>query len=161
MPHLEVRVLGVGNGDAILLTTPSRKTILIDTGPDASILRALGQALPEWQRHLDAVILTSSVADATGGLPEVEKKYTVGAILQAPQLREGTRLSLGGGIFIEVLWPSLAAENMKPADSALAVRISGGTKSYLIEENLSTRVQKWLDVRADVTISTSTPAGEY
>ena len=43
---LVVNVLEVGKGDAVLVQTPTRKTILIDTGPDASILRALGSALP-------------------------------------------------------------------------------------------------------------------
>jgi beta-lactamase superfamily II metal-dependent hydrolase len=57
---LTVTVLEVWNGNATLLQSPRGETLLIDTGPDASILRALGENLPMWQRDIDAVILTSS-----------------------------------------------------------------------------------------------------
>ena len=53
------------------------KTILVDTGPDAGILRALGLALPMWQRSIDAVILTGTKTSFVGGLPEVQDRYRV------------------------------------------------------------------------------------
>jgi glyoxylase-like metal-dependent hydrolase (beta-lactamase superfamily II) len=76
---LEVTVLDVGKGEATLVQTSSGKTLLIDTGPDASILRALGKELPMWQRRIDAVILTGTKASLVGGLPEVESRYRVPA----------------------------------------------------------------------------------
>ena len=79
-PHvLKISVLEVGKGNAILIQSPSEKTFLIDVGPDASILRALGEALPMWQRRIDAIILTSTKNSFVGGLPEVESRYRVGA----------------------------------------------------------------------------------
>jgi hypothetical protein len=39
---LEVSVLNVGKGNATPMRTPSKMTILVNAGPDASILRALG-----------------------------------------------------------------------------------------------------------------------
>ncbi len=74
---LEVAVLEVGKGNAVLVHTPHDKTILIDTGPDAGILRALGSMLPMWQRSIDAVILTGTKSSVAGGLPEVESRYDV------------------------------------------------------------------------------------
>ena len=75
---LTVFVLDVGEkGNATLVQTPNRKTILIDTGPDASILRALGTALPEWKRNIDVIELTSATAGAVGGLPDVTSRYHV------------------------------------------------------------------------------------
>lgn len=74
---LEVRVLSVGKGDATLVRTPGGKTLLIDAGPDASILRALGSALPMWQKYIDAIILTSPKTPFVGGLPEVESRYHI------------------------------------------------------------------------------------
>lgn len=72
---LQVQVLDVGKGDATLVRTPRGQTLLIDTGPDASILRALGTALPPWERTIDAIVLTSSKTSSIGGLPEVEDRY--------------------------------------------------------------------------------------
>lgn len=66
-------------GIATLVRTPSA-TVLIDTGSDASILRALGMALPFSQKHIDVVLLTGSRASSTGGLPFIETRYRVGAV---------------------------------------------------------------------------------
>lgn len=85
-PHtLTVTVLHVGKGGAVLVRTPHGETLLIDTGPDAGILRALGTALPPWQRHLDAVIFSGTKTSLVGGLPEVERRYRI-----------DTRVSVGG-----------------------------------------------------------------
>jgi beta-lactamase superfamily II metal-dependent hydrolase len=99
-PHaLEVSVLDVGKaipakggspdpakagmrGSAVLVRTPSNMLVLIDTGPDASVLRALGAALPPWRRHIDAVILTGTKASSVGGLPEVESRYRVSTLVR-------------------------------------------------------------------------------
>lgn len=72
---LQIFVLDVGKGNAVLVQTPNKKTILVDAGPDASILRAIGTSLPEWQKNIDAIILTGAKTSFTGGLPEVLQKY--------------------------------------------------------------------------------------
>ena len=74
---LQISILEVGKGDSFLIRTPNKKTLLVDAGPDASILRALGTALPEWQRNIDIVILTNSKTSSTGGLPEVTSHYRI------------------------------------------------------------------------------------
>jgi len=86
-PHvLTIAVLKVGpvnkQNNAILVRSPRGKTFLIETGPDASILRALGSALPMWQRNIDEVILTSSAARSAGGLPAVQSRYHVSKIIR-------------------------------------------------------------------------------
>ena len=92
-------MLDVGKGSALLVRTPHGKTVLINAGPDASILRALGTALPMWQRRLDAIILTSGSANLVGGLPAVMGRYHVSAMEKSPY---GKRLSLGA-VSIDVL----------------------------------------------------------
>jgi len=74
---LAVSVLEVGKGRATLVRSPSGKTLLIDTGPDASILRAVGGALPEWQRQINEVVLTDSKASFAGGLSALESRYHI------------------------------------------------------------------------------------
>ena len=72
---LQISVFDVGKGNSVLVQTPNKKTILIDAGPDASILRSIGTSLPEWQKNIDVVALTSAKTNFTGGLPEVLNKY--------------------------------------------------------------------------------------
>ena len=55
---LEVDFYDVGQGDSIFIETPGRKQILIDGGPDLTILEKLGRELPFWDRYIDLVILT-------------------------------------------------------------------------------------------------------
>ncbi len=97
---LEVRALDVGKGDATLVRMQNGATILIDIGPDASILRALGSALPPWQRKIDIVILTGTKKSVVGGLPDVLNRYTVS---QQITLTESQRLSLDANTFIDIV----------------------------------------------------------
>ena len=120
-PVLTVHVLAVTKDTAVVARTPSGATILIDTGPDASILRALGAALPMWQRRIDAIVLTSSSAKAVGGLKAVRSHYRVGTIERSPY---GKRLSLDG-VFFEVLSTA----------SPTALKISYGSASLLISSS--------------------------
>jgi len=97
---LEVTVLPVSEkGRATLVRAPGGATLLIDTGPDASILRALGNELPPWRRRIDAVILTSTKKASTGGLPDVLNRYDV--VQQIP-ITESRRLVFGDGTSIDI-----------------------------------------------------------
>lgn len=105
---LEVTVLEIGKGDATLLQTPNGKTILIDTGPDASILRALGTTLQPWQRTIDAVILTNEKSASTGGLPDVMNRYHIPTPLRFGTITTpyGARIALDA-VYIDILAPGI------------------------------------------------------
>lgn len=76
-----------------LLKSDGRR-LLIDTGTDASVLRSLGEALPPWQRRIDAVFLTSDKGRA--GLAAVAARYAIGAVLRfGTDIPYGSRISLG------------------------------------------------------------------
>ena len=60
-----------------LIHSPDGSTYLVDAGPDAGVLRVLDDALPLWQRDLDAIILTSDKKEHTGGLEDIRGRYTV------------------------------------------------------------------------------------
>lgn len=81
-PTLSVIIATAGKGTVAIIRTPNGHTLLIDTGSDASALRALGTTLPPWQRTVDAVILTSDKAAQTGGLSSIQGRYSVGSVLR-------------------------------------------------------------------------------
>lgn len=78
---LHVYVLDVGQGDAILMVTPSGAQILIDGGPDLSLLNQLDRHMPFFDRTLELVVVTHPDADHIGALPDVLRRYTVDQIL--------------------------------------------------------------------------------
>lgn len=77
--HDELRLwfLDVGQGDAILIDTPNQEQILIDGGPDSSVVQELSRALPFNDKDIDLVISTHNDADHLSGLRDVLRHYTI------------------------------------------------------------------------------------
>lgn len=76
---LHVFFFDVGQGDAILIKKGTFQ-VLIDGGPDETILSHLGRTLPPWDRTIEIVVLSHPHADHLVGLVEVLKRYEVGEI---------------------------------------------------------------------------------
>lgn len=124
---LKVSVLNVGEkGNATLVRTPGGRTVLVNTGQDAGVLRALGGALPLWQRRIDAIILTGTKATLAGGLSDVERHYRVGAIVRAGDSRvpygaalvfDGARMTIISSVAFVISYgaTSLAISSTTPA----------------------------------------------
>lgn len=77
----EVVFLAVGQGDATLINLPGNNEILIDGGPDTSVLSGLAKHLPIYDRSIELLILTHGHADHAAGLVEVLKRYKVKKII--------------------------------------------------------------------------------
>lgn len=78
---MEVDFLDVGQGDSILIKTAFGQNILIDGGPDKTILRRLSENLPWWDRQIDLMILTHPHEDHLVGINEVMNRYVIKKII--------------------------------------------------------------------------------
>jgi competence protein ComEC len=128
--ELQISVLDVGQGDALYIRTPDGADLLIDGGPNDSVGRALGQAMPAYDRAIDVVMATHSDLDHIGGLISLVDRYDIGlfivshststdparqALDQALARRSvpivrvaaGDRINLdpANGVYLDVLWP--------------------------------------------------------
>jgi competence protein ComEC len=126
---LHVIICDVGQGDAILIRTPNGSDILIDGGPDNSVLSCLGKHLPFWDKTIEIMILTHPHADHLTGLIDVVKRYRVLAFgtekigsqanahkeliklleqTHAVQrfLYQGDKFTLKDGVILRTLWPT-------------------------------------------------------
>jgi competence protein ComEC len=82
--RLHVTALDIGQGDAILVETPTGATMLVDGGPDPELtLRRLGANLPFHVRRIDLLVLSHPHQDHVGGLVDVLDRFEVGAVLHA------------------------------------------------------------------------------
>ena len=79
--RLHIYFLNVGQGDAILIRTPDHKNILVDGGPDDTVIQELDKVLPIWDRQIDLLVLTHPQADHVTGLFAVLKRFKVKEIL--------------------------------------------------------------------------------
>ena len=79
---LSVAFLDIGQGDAIFIEAPNGRQMLIDGGPGRSVLQALGEVMPFYDRSIDFVIETHPDRDHIGGLPPVFERYDVSYFLE-------------------------------------------------------------------------------
>ena len=128
---LHVYFLDVGQGDAILIRTPSHQNILTDGGPSPEQLNLnLGKHLPFWKHDIDLITSTQPHSDHLAGLVDVVRRYNVKQVI-APDVDydssaynewrklletsdiecktacAGQRMNLDNSIYIEILNPPL------------------------------------------------------
>jgi competence protein ComEC len=125
--RLHLRVLDVGQGDALLLSTPAGHTILVDGGPDgARTLSYLGRYLPFWQRRIDLLVLTHPHEDHLGGLVELPARYEVGQVLESPYTLSNT---------LETAWTSALRTQRVPTVAAvrgMTVEVEPGLALHIL-----------------------------
>jgi competence protein ComEC len=166
--RLHVAFLDVGQGDAIFITTPRGRQILIDGGPSPGVvLSAIGQRMPFWDRSLDLVVNTHPEADHLGGLPEVLERYRVERVIQSDvegdtalyrawetalaeegaavaSAQAGMRMALGDGVWLEVLHPGAAPTGEGLNNHSVVLRLRLGRVSFLLPGDIETGVERRL-----------------
>lgn len=80
---LALAVLDVGQGESIFIEDASRHQILIDGGPDQSVLAELPKLMSVTDRSIDLLILTHPHADHLAGLVEIIKRYQVKSVMES------------------------------------------------------------------------------
>ncbi len=80
--RLHVAFLDVGSADAVLITTPSGKHVLINGGASVTTLAdELGRRLPAFNRKLDWLIVASTDEEQVAALPRTLERYPPDAVL--------------------------------------------------------------------------------
>ena len=78
--NLKVWFINVGQGDSELIDTPTDQHILIDGGPDESIVTKVNSILGSNDNYIDLVVLSHYHSDHLTGLNEILAHYNVGEI---------------------------------------------------------------------------------
>ena len=169
---LEVTFLDVGQGDGVLIATPTGKQVLVDAGKPGKISRPLSSQLPFFDRSLDMVIGTHADSDHIGGTSKVLDRYRVSrvvlpdrpndtptyqAVIESAkkERRTGARIdtlsagdvvSLGAGVYIVVVHPKNKAPK-NPNDSSLVFKLVYGDTSFLFTGDISKSIERVLAYR--------------
>ncbi|MCX6783233.1 MAG: MBL fold metallo-hydrolase [Candidatus Levybacteria bacterium] len=78
---LHVVFCDVGQGDGVLLRTPSGINFIIDGGPDKKIIDCLHRHLPFWERNISEVFLSHPHEDHFIGLIDVLQQFNVSSFI--------------------------------------------------------------------------------
>jgi len=78
--HYALHFLDIGQGDAILIRSPTNCTIFIDGGPDNKLTDDLSKTLPVLENQIDLLVLTHPHADHMNGLISLLNRYEVKSV---------------------------------------------------------------------------------
>ncbi len=164
---LTVSFLDVGQGDAILIESPSGGRVLIDGGPSRKVLSELGKALPFGDSRIDAVVATHPDTDHIGGLAFVLDRYDVDAFVYSGkraennagasikksleekgipllQARRGMIMDLGGGALVTILFPNQDVSRLESNDASIVARLDFKDESFLLTGDAERRTENIL-----------------
>ena len=185
--RLHVSFLDVGQGDSILIETPSGRQVLVDGGPDPRrTVQLLGRALPFWDRSLDVVVVSHPQDDHLAGLVEVARRYDVGTVLEGPygaetalyrewmkaldergvtttRVQAGHLVLLEEGLTLEVLSPTSMPfwGNAPVNENSLVLRLAWGETSFLLTGDIEQRAEQRMLELDSVPESTVLKAGHH
>ena len=168
---LTVSFLDVGQGDAIFIESPTGRQVLIDGGPNREVLRELARVMPWYDRSIDVVIATHPDADHITGLIDVLQRYHVSLIVESgvssdtPQAesmlasvadegaehlyaRRGQIIDIGGGAFIEILFPDRDPSGFETNTASVVMRIVYGETAFMLTGDSPDEIERYL-VRLD------------
>ena len=165
--YLQVHVLDVGQGDAILIETPDDVQVLIDGGRDIAVLPELASVLPFGDTNLDMVVGTHPDLDHIGGLIDVLGRYEVATILttenrgesdaaaqyaslvekegaEVVYARRGQEFALDASTTLRVLFPETNPEDMESNTSSIVLQLQYGSSTFLFTGDSPKSIEEYL-----------------
>lgn len=176
---LTVAFLDVGQGDAIYIESPTGIQVLVDGGPDKSVLAELGRMMPFFDRSIDAIIVTNPDQDHFAGFIDVLERYAVDVFIEPGVLKEsasygdllrhvtnegaarviarrGQVIDIGGGAVIEILFPDRDVSGLEPNTGSIVARLRYGATGVLLMGDSVKAIEEYLarldgaDLKSDI-----------
>jgi len=169
--RLHVLFLDVGQGDCVLVQSPTGRTVLIDGGPDGrNACTLIDSHRPFWDRSIDVVVTTHPHVDHLGGLLSVIERYDTGVVLEPAIsgdslmseewrrrlgthdcsslcVSDGYEVLLGDGTRLEVLNPGNELQLHTSDDldnNGVVIRLTYGTVSFLLTADIRAEGERQL-----------------
>ena len=134
--ELVIDFFDIGQGDGALIRLPNGDDVVVDGGPDATIVKKLGATLPLYDHTIEYVILSHSHTDHLVGLVELLDRYKVEVVImpeaeahsaeydawmnklqekniETKFITSTSTFELAPNVVIDMLWPAQSFENKK------------------------------------------------
>lgn len=167
--QLRIVFLDVGQGDAIWISAPNGRELLIDSGPDQSVIDQLGKEKSFFDRTIDMVLATHSDKDHIGGFPYVFDQFNIPLVIESeissPTLidktftnkvtteqskrltaRSGERIVLDPkhGVVVDILFPDQNTTGWETNEASIVAKVSYGETSFLLTGDSPSDVENHL-----------------
>jgi competence protein ComEC len=165
--YVSVSFLNIGQGDAALIEATNGNQILIDGGPNKIILKELGRKMSFFDRFLDLVIETHPDKDHIGGLPEVIKRFSIGAFIEPGVesensiddelqkrikdknissflARAGQVIDMGDGSYLKILFPDRDVSGLETNDASIVAQYVFGDTCFLFTGDSPEKIENYL-----------------
>jgi competence protein ComEC len=164
---LRVTFLNIGQGDAIFVETPDNIQLLIDGGPDASVIRELSQVMPWYDRTIDMVIGTHPDKDHIGGLIDVFARYAVATVVTTENrgetlvattyrqslddegvhqymARSGQVFQLGDSVTLTILSPAADPSLLESNTASIVAKLQYGDVGFMLTGDAPIGIEEYL-----------------
>ncbi len=165
---LRVAFLDIGQGDAIFIESPTGNQIIFDGGPGSTLVSEVSKQMSLFDRSIDMIVVTNPDKDHFEGFIPLLSRYTVGAVLEpgvsadqnavyselhrviAAQnipiiaSRTGQKIMLGGGVYIEILFPDRDVKDVSHNDGSLVARLVYGETSVMLTGDTTKNIENYL-----------------
>ena len=165
--ELTVAVLDVGQGDAIFIESPTGTQLLVDGGPPRKVIGKLSKLMSPLDRRIDAIVITNPDQDHIGGFTDILKKYKVDQVfepgtandsttyknlqleienknIQNILAKSGMRLDIGGGAYIDILFPDRDVSDWSTNDGSIVARLTYGETSVMLTGDSTAKTEEFL-----------------
>lgn len=158
-------MLDVGQGDAFFIQSPTGTQILVDVGPSKKIISQLPKVMSPFDRSLNAIIITNPDQDHMAGILDILKIYKVATVFESGTsnesktyaeiqkqikdkkipdylLKKGMRFDLGGGVFLDILFPDRDVSNWERNNGSVVARLVYGNNSIMLTGDATIKTEK-------------------
>ena len=170
-PSQELRIwfADVGQGDGIILRTPTKETIVVDGGPRQDFVQEVDSHIPVTDRNIDLLVVSHADADHITGLAAlVESGRVRNALINRDstkqtkiyqrlltaleqqhvnviEARAGQQYSFGE-VQVRVLWPTETSltSRKESNEKSIVLRVSYGSQDILLTGDAPSLVEKKL-----------------
>ncbi|MFT7328124.1 MAG: competence protein ComEC [Crocinitomicaceae bacterium] len=182
---LEIVFLDVGQGDAIFITTPNGRQVLIDTGPKNNLGSKLSRYMSSSDRSLDLIIMTHPDLDHVGSMISLIDRYSIDVVIHSGLLagapiyfaianrinekeirtltaHAGQRIVLDHNVYLDIYMPHSFSTATEPNDYSIVTRLRYGNSSVLMTGDASDTVEyELIDTYGDILESDILKVGHH
>lgn len=166
---LQVHIIDVGQGEAILVQAPGGQNMLVDGGERSvettdQLVRYLRT---KGVKKIDILVATHPHSDHIGGLPTVMKTFPIGAVYDSGKpatsniyttflnlveekkipyylARRGKSIKFAKGLDVQVLNPTSDVDRENVNNASIVIRLTYGKVSFLLTGDVEAEVENQL-----------------